>query len=110
MQGMIGRYQKPNGSEEMRVHFPTWRLPDGRVLRDVTIFPHLCETCMGGHHTHVEINDRRERLEIIGNAPELGDEHRALIDRYLTTKVEIDEATDVLASWAGSHPRVFSCS
>ena len=39
--GSIGKYRKPDGKEEVRIHFPSWEL-DGKILHNVTVFPHLC--------------------------------------------------------------------
>jgi hypothetical protein len=44
MQGTISEYQKPNGDKEVRMHFPVWKLPNGEVVMNVTVFPHPCDT------------------------------------------------------------------
>ncbi len=91
--GSIGRYQKLNGAEEVRIHFAVWEL-DGRQLSNVTIFPHLCGTCVGGDHTHVEVDDMREPLLIIAREViELDPAQTARINRYLREKFSVNEVT-----------------
>lgn len=97
MQGTIGLYEKPGKPPEVRIHFPQWKLPDGTILRDVTVFPHLCGTCVGGDHTHVEFNDVRPPVRTLANVSfEFTTDERGVIDRYLAAKLELFRITGSL--------------
>ena len=94
MAGTVGRYRKPDGREEIRIHFPEWELADGRVARNVSVFPHVCGTCAGGDHTHVEINDTREPIEILERgAVTFSDKHAAVIESLIIAKLAVDALT-----------------
>ncbi len=94
--GSIGRYQKPDGSEEVRIHFPLWEL-DGKQIRNVTIFPHMCGTCIGGDHTHVEVDDTREPVSVIvKDGISLDGAQAQQIDRYLREKLAVNSVTSEL--------------
>jgi hypothetical protein len=104
MQGTISEYQKPNGDKEVRMHFPVWKLPNGEVVMNVTVFPHPCDTCAGGDHTHVEMNDLRPALRVIAfEAVELSAEHTAALDRVLMEKIAVDALTLELAEYLSDH-------
>ena len=99
MKGNAGRYRKPDGREEVRIHFALWVL-DGVELQNVTVFPHQCGSCVGGDHTHVELNDVREPFEVIAkDAIDLEPRHRELIDDYLRAKLSIDRLTLELCAY-----------
>lgn len=90
MKGSVGRYLKREGVTEIRIHFPVWTLADGRTVHNVTIFPHLCGTCIGGDHTHVEINDVRMPIEVLKDETvQLSDEHVSLVSAYLESKLAV---------------------
>jgi hypothetical protein len=94
MKGTIGLYEKPGKPKEVRIHFPLWELPDGMVVRNVTVFPHPCDTCIGGDHTHVEYNDTRTPLKILAHeCVELTAEERFAISELLRTKLRVDRMT-----------------
>ena len=110
--GTIGIYKKPGKQDELRIHFPAWEL-DGEIIPDVTVFPHLCGTCIGGDHTHVEIHDNRAPFMIIAeNAVVLSDEHKKVIDDYLRAAIRVHAITQELAKYLGTHhsarPKLFS--
>lgn len=100
MLGSVGKYRKPNGVEEVRMHFAEWLLEDGRVLKNVTVHPHLCGTCAGGDHTHVEINDMRQPESVLGDrCVNLSEAHLEALNRLLVEKVAVDSLTRELATY-----------
>lgn len=102
MRGRKGRYKKPSGAEETRWHFPAWELPGGQVVQDVSIFPHPCEACAGGDHTHVEINDTRQPLEVLEESDvDLPPHLKLVIDRHLEATLGLNIVTGELAKLLG---------
>lgn len=92
--GSIRRYRKPSGVEEVCIHFPQWVLDDGHTIRDVTIFPHACNTCVGGDHMHVNMHDTREAVAIIAeDAVTLSPAHEHVINRFLKEKLALNTLT-----------------
>jgi hypothetical protein len=103
MKGSIGKYLKKDGREEVRIHFSVWLL-DGVELRDVTVFPHECGTCIGGDHTHVELNDQRTPVEIIAaDAFVIDPDSKKAIDNYLRAKLAVNNITDRLIKALSAH-------
>lgn len=99
MHCIIGLFKNAKGEEQVRMVFPEWGLGGGTVLTQVSVHPHLCGTCVGGDHTHVEINDTREPLQII-SATDIGfssDELEAIND-LLRQKLRVDALTGKLAA------------
>lgn len=97
--GTVGRYQKQNGNEEIRIHFVCWALPNGRELNHVSIFPHACKKCVGGDHTHIEINDDRKPIEIIKEGVVFSPAHKKAMDCYLLEKLAINNITHDLLEY-----------
>lgn len=97
--GILGRYKKPNKADELRIHFASWILEDGREVSDVTVFPHPCSTCVGGDHMHVEVNDTRERAEVLEEGITLSSAHKEAIDRFIVEKLALDELTREFAAY-----------
>lgn len=103
MNGSIGKYLKNDGREEIRIHFPTWEL-DGMELLNVTVFPHQCGTCIGGDHTHVELNDQRIPVEIIAaDAFVIDPDSKKVIDVYLRAKLAVNNITGRLIKGLSAH-------
>lgn len=81
MKAILSTYQKPSGMFEVRVLIPTWEFDSGFVVRNVSLHPHPCGTCVGGDHTHVEINDFRVPIKVL-------EEFDLLLPRDLQSRVE----------------------
>lgn len=105
MRVLEGEYEKPSGAKEVRWHFPEWKLSSGRVVPDVSIFPHPCGTCTGGDHTHVETHDERKPLKVLREADlEFPPEVKAAIDRYIESKLALNGETLRLVVMLAAHP------
>ena len=100
MHCVIGVFQNAKGHEQVRLVFPEWQLSDGTVLHSVSIHPHLCGTCVGGDHTHVEMNDERMPARVLKEDDiELSAVHVRAINRLLREKLRVDGLTRELATY-----------
>lgn len=100
---LVGVFQNARGERQTRLVFPDWEYADDDVIHTihyVSVHPHLCGTCVGGDHTHVEINDRREPVQPFTAAEiDLRPTHKEAIDSLIRQKRLVDGLTQELAKY-----------
>lgn len=98
MKGRLEEYATRNGSTAVRILFPFWKLPDGRTVRNVNVFPHECgpDVCEEGDHVHVDTYDNRPAARVLGEV-EISSQHAEIIGRMLAAQLDLNEHTRALA-------------
>ncbi|HWB34157.1 MAG TPA: hypothetical protein VG753_02480 [Candidatus Paceibacterota bacterium] len=95
-----------NGSTAVRILFPLWKLPDGRVVHNVSVFPHECspDVCEEGDHVHVDTYDSRPATRVLQEEVEISFGHAKAIERMLEAQLDLNKLTHELAEHLASEP------
>lgn len=99
MTGILEQYAKKDGSEAVRIRFPSWPLPSGKVVHNVSIFPHECSTdvCEEGDHVHVDIYDSRPASKVVRTGIRFSTEQEEIVSQMLQHQLMLNMHTHEIA-------------
>jgi len=99
MEVRIGQFETRRGLER-RMFVEAWHLPDGTVVRGVTIHPHICSECIGGDHVHVHTQQTPVSLE--DRTAQLSAKHVETVSALLNAQGRLDRRTGELHELMGN--------
>lgn len=95
MDGYVGEFITRLGNRETRLFFPEWPLGEGKKAVGVTVYPHLCGTCVGGNHTHIDIDQTPLKIcnGDAGPVVRLTEAQVEVITGYIKAMMQVDGLT-----------------